>query len=97
MAQQDEAVLWSDGEFYVVLIRDDVTLTFGGSEYMEYYTVENLQTGVEEFRTPCLPDAISTAKQSLAALRFFGLVDSDDEGGETWDDVFDSDDEPTTH
>jgi hypothetical protein len=57
-------------EPYLVFL-GEIDVEYAGGRYAHGYSVLNTETGVVEFSSPSLPDCISLACQSSAALIFF--------------------------
>jgi hypothetical protein len=62
---------------YLVFL-GDIDVEYAGGRYEYGYSVLNTDTGVVEFNSPSLPDCISVACQSSAALIFFNNKESPD-------------------
>lgn len=63
-----EGLFWKDP--YLVFL-GEIDVEYAGGRYEWGYSVLNSETGVVEFNSPSLPDCISVACQSSAALTFF--------------------------
>lgn len=55
---------------YLVFLTE-IDVLFSGATYDVGYGVLNTDTGVLEFQSPSLPDCLSMATQSAAAIKFF--------------------------
>lgn len=49
-------------EHYAVVISEDIGITLAGVEYIGGYEVINRGTGITEFATTCLPEAMHNAE-----------------------------------
>lgn len=70
-----------DGIFYkdpYLVFLSEIDVEYAGGRYEVGYSVLNTDTGVIEFNSPSLPDCISLAAQSAAALVFFNRDDGID-------------------
>ena len=63
-----EGIFYKDP--YIVFL-SEIAVNYAGADYQLGYGVLNTDTGVLEFQSPSLPDAIGMASQSAAALHFF--------------------------
>lgn len=54
---------------YVVAISDEVELTYQGNTYLGGYEVINIETGITEYMTTALPEAIFSAVNLAHAMK----------------------------
>ncbi len=62
---------------YIVYL-SEIEVDYAGAVYESGYKVLNTGTDVVEFMSPSLPDCISLATQSAAALVFFTAAENED-------------------
>lgn len=54
---------------YVVAISDEIELTYQGNTYLGGYEVINIETGITEYMTTALPEAIFSAVNLAHAMK----------------------------